>query len=316
MTLIRSLLPDAIVDSHHHLWDLKGGIRYPWLQDQYDSTTFILGDYKPLCQDFLVDDFKKCWGGMPVVSSVHIEAECDRAQAQMESSWLMQIAQSQHLPTVFIGYVDLLSENCVEQLDQQMKHALFKGVRCKPVTSRTPDQSVRDSHRSLQDTRWLEGLRQLSSRGLIWDLRVPFWHLSEAAELLKQSPDTKVVIEHAGLPWDRSSEGLAQWRKGMRMLADLPNGICVKLSELGLSGAPWKYEENCIIVQELIAIFGWERCMFGSNFPVASLRISYTELIRAMSNMLSHLGGEARQAIWHDNANRMYSIGQFKEKQP
>lgn len=316
MTLIRSLLPDAIIDSHHHLWDLKGGIRYPWLQDQYDPTAFILGDYQPLCQDFLMEDFKKCWGGMPVVSSVHIEAECDRSQAQMESSWLMQVALSQRFPTVLIGYVDLLSANCAEQLDRQMKHTLFRGVRCKPVTSRTPDQSVRERPGSLQDARWLEGLRQLSSRGLIWDLRVPFWHLGEAAELLKQCPSTKVVIEHAGLPWDRSPEGLAHWRKGMRMLADLPNGICVKLSELGLAGAPWKYEDNRIIVQELIAMFGWERCMFGSNFPVASLRIGYTDLIRAMSNMLSDLSGDARHAIWYENANRMYSMGQHKEQQP
>lgn len=316
MTLIRSSLPDAIVDSHHHFWDLKGGIRYPWLQDQYDPSTFILGDYAPLCQDFLTEDFKRCWGGMPIVSSVHIEAECDRSQALQESSWLMNVAQSTHLPTAIVGYVDLLSKDCGEQLDRQMKYHLFRGVRCKPFTSRTPDQSVRERPGSLQDNRWFEGLQQLSSRGLVWDLRVPFWHLIEAANLLKQCPDVKVVIEHAGLPWDRSPEGLAKWRQGMRLLANLPNGICVKLSELGLADAPWKYEDNRMIVHELVAIFGWDRCIFGSNFPVASLRISYPDLIRAMSDMLSHLGGEARHAIWHDNANRIYSIGEQKEMTP
>jgi predicted TIM-barrel fold metal-dependent hydrolase len=247
---------------------------------------------------------------MPVVSSVHIEAECDRSQALQESSWLMGIAQKTNLPTALIGYVDLLSSNCGEQLDRQMGHQLFRGVRYKPLTSRTPNQSVHELPGSLQDPRWFEGLQQLSSRGLIWDLRVPFWHLAEAAELLKQCPTTRVVIEHAGLPWDRSPEGLAKWRQGMRLLADLPNGICVKLSELGLADEPWKIEDNTLIVHELVAMFGWDRCMFGSNFPVASLRISYCDLVRAISHMLSHLGGEARQAIWHDNAKRVYSISE------
>lgn len=302
-------LPDAILDSHHHFWDLKGGIKYPWLQDQYDPSTFILGAYEPLCQNFLAEDFRRCWGGMPVVGSIHIEAECDRSQAPQESEWLMKVAQSAQLPNALIAYVDLLSTTCGEQLDRQMKNTLFRGVRCKPITSRTPDQSVREIPGSLQDIRWIDGLGQLSRRGLIWDLRVPFWHLSEAADLIKQCPDLRVVIEHAGLPWDRSREGLAQWRQGMRLLADLPNGICVKLSELGLPDSPWNYEDNLIIVHELLSMFGWERCIFGSNFPVASLRINYPDLIRAMSGMLSHLGGEARHAIWHDNASRIYSIG-------
>ena len=61
-------LPTAIVDSHHHLWNLQH-IRYPWLADEYDAASFILGEYRPLCQDFLPKDFRASWGGMPVVGS-------------------------------------------------------------------------------------------------------------------------------------------------------------------------------------------------------------------------------------------------------
>ncbi len=306
--MTQSFLPDAIADSHHHLWDLNGYIRYPWLQNEYNASTFILGDYKRLCQNFLPDHFRTCWESLPVTSTVHIEAECDRSQALTETAWISDIAQSCAIPNAIIGYVNLLAADCAEQLDAHMQHPLFRGVRFKPVTSRLANESVYKMPGSLQDPRWDAGLQQLAQRRLIWDLRVPYWHLKEAASLLKQHPHNQVVIEHAGLPWDRSSAGLAQWRAGMQALADLPNGVQVKLSELGLRGQPWRIEDNAVIVRDLVAMFGAERCMFGSNFPVASLRISYGDLIRAMSQILSPFGGAARQAIWHDNAVQFYSM--------
>lgn len=311
--VIQSCLPDAIADSHHHLWDLSASIRYPWLQDEYNASTFILGDYEPLCQNFMPDAFQACWGKMPVVSTVHVEAECARSQALKETAWVSEVARSHSFPNAIIGYVDLLAPDCGSQLDAHLQYPLFRGVRCKPVTSRRPDESVRNTLGSLQDARWDDGLRALTRRNLIWELRVPFWHLLEAADVIKRHPHAKVVIEHAGLPWDRSAPGLDKWRAGMQALANLPNGIMVKLSELGLRGEPWRIEDNKIIVRELVAMFGPERCMFGSNFPVAGLRISYSELVTAMAEILSHLGGGARQAVWHDNTVKFYSIALKEE---
>jgi len=115
------------------------------------------------------------------------------------------------------------------------------------------------------------------------------------------------VLEHAGLPWDRSDAGLQAWHRGMEALARNDN-VHVKLSEFGLRDAPWRFEDNAPIVRETVAIFGWQRCMFGSNFPVASLRVGFKELVQAMSGALVHLPPAARRAIWHDNAARFYRI--------
>ena len=125
--------------------------------------------------------------------------------------------------------------------------------------------------------------------------------------MLREVPAVPVVLEHAGLPWDRSDAGLAVWRRGMQALARCEQ-VHVKLSEFGLRDAPWRFEDNALIVRETVAIFGWQRCMFGSNFPVASLRIGYAALVQAMSGALVHLQPEARRAIWHDNALRFYRI--------
>jgi predicted TIM-barrel fold metal-dependent hydrolase len=299
-------LPAAIVDSHHHLWDLSR-IDYPWLGEQYDASAFILGEYYALCRDFLPRDFREAWGGMPVVASVHIEAECARSQALAETRWLHEQAAASGLPSVVVAHVDLLAEDAGERLAEQAAHPLVRSIRFKPVTARRPQDSVADRPGALQDARWPAALDRLRQHGLAWDLRVPFWHLEEAAAVLRDFPGLPVVLQHTGLPWDRSAAGLAAWRRGMEALAALP-GVHVRLSELGLRDRPWRLEENLPVVRDAVAIFGWQRAMFGSNFPVAGLRISYPALVRAMAEALAHLDEKARQAIWCDNAAAFYRI--------
>lgn len=301
-----SLMPRAIVDSHHHLWDLGRG-HYPWLQEGYDAESFILGDYAPLCRDFRPAEYRKACDEAPVVATVHIEAERDRAEALAETAWLHELHAEQAMPHAVVAHVDLTAPDADERLAEQAAFPLVRGIRCKPRTSRGPGESVRGEPGSLQDARWLEGLARLQDRGLSWDLRVPFWHLEEAAHLVRQLPRLHVVLEHAGLPWDRSERGLATWRRGMAALAACDN-VHVKLSEFGLRDASWQFIENARIVHGTVAIFGWQRCMFGSNFPVASLRIGYRALVQAMSGALVHLEPNARRAIWHDNAARFYRI--------
>ena len=299
-------LPEAIVDSHHHLWDLQR-IAYPWLGSEYDAAKFILGDYQPLCANFLPSDFRSAWGGMPVTASVHIEAECQRDQALAETAWLHEEAAASGLPNAVVAYVDLLAPDADERLAEHTAYPLTRSVRFKPVTSRSPFDSVADQPGSLHDRRWPEALSLLTQHDLAWDLRVPFWHLEQAAVVLRDFPALPVVLQHAGLPWDRSEAGLTVWRRGMEALAALPN-VHVRLSEFGLRDRPWCLDDNLPIVRQAVEIFGWQRCMFGSNFPVAGLRLSYPELIDAMAQSLAHLGGVERQAIWHDNAIRFYRI--------
>ena len=299
-------LPEAIVDSHHHLWDLAR-LSYPWLGDAYDASSFILGEYRPLCRNFLPADLRAAWGGLPVVATVHIEAECARSQALAETQWVAEQACSSGLPQAAVAYVDLLAPDADERLAEQAACALVRSIRFKPTTSRAPGEEVRDCPGALADGRWPQALARLQAHGLAWELRVPFWHLAEAAAVLRDFPTLPVVLEHTGLPWDRSERGLAAWRQGMAALAALPN-VYVRLSELGLRDRPWRLEDNLPVIRDAVAIFGWQRCMFGSNFPVAGLRIGYPDLVRAMAQALSHLDARARQAIWHDNALAFYHM--------
>ncbi|AOI59150.1 amidohydrolase [Burkholderia diffusa] len=299
-------MPAALVDAHHHLWRLGAGARYPWLQEQYDPARFMFGDYAALCRDFDVDDYRHATQGAPIVASVHVEAERARDEALAETRWLHAVAAEHGLPSAVVAWVDLLADDAHERLAEQAAWPRVRGVRFKPRTAAAPDAVV-DGPGTLRDPRWPAALERLAAQRLGWDLRVPFWHLGDAAALLADAPGVDVVLEHAGLPWDRSAAGLARWRRGMEALAASPR-VTVKISELGLRDAMWSDVDNARIIRDTIAIFGWQRCMFASNFPVAGLRVSYSALLRTFARAMADLDDAARQAIWHDNALRVYRI--------
>jgi len=299
-------LPAALVDAHHHLWQLGAGAHYPWLQERYDPSRFMFGDYAALCRDFGVDDYRHAAQRAPIVASVHIEAERARGEALAETRWLHEVAAAHGLPSAVVAWVDLLADDAHERLAEQAAWPRVRGVRFKPRTAAAPDTSV-DGPGTLHDPRWPAALERVAAHGLGWDLRVPFWHLGDAAALLADAPGIDVVLEHAGLPWDRSEAGLARWRSGLEALAASPR-VTVKISELGLRDAVWNQADNARIIRDTIAIFGWQRCMFASNFPVAGLRVSYPALLRTFARAMADLDEAAHQAIWHDNAMRVYRI--------
>jgi len=301
-----NLLPNAIVDAHHHLWVLDQG-SFPWLQDGYDADAFFLGDYSALRKDFGAPDYRAATHGLPITATVHVEAERARSESLAETRWLHVVHAKHGFPNAVVGHVEFLASDAEAQMRAQAAWPLVRGVRCKPRVARGPDHSVRREPGTLQDDRWLAGLGMLRAHGLLWDVRVPYWHLEEAAEAIAQFPGLRVVIEHAGLPWDRSEAGLASWRRGMAKLAALPD-VHVKLSEFGLPGAPWTAAGNVRVIRETLAIFGWERCMFASNLPVSGLRASMPEVVRTVAEALDELDAPARDAVWHGNAMRCYRI--------
>jgi predicted TIM-barrel fold metal-dependent hydrolase len=116
-----------------------------------------------------------------------------------------------------------------------------------------------------------------------------------------------VVLNHTGFPWDRSPAGLALWRRGMQALADCEQVFC-KLSCLCLPEGAWDYEDNRRVVLEAIDIFGVERCMFASNFPVDGLRVSCNQMLADFKRMTADLSAGERRALFHDNAVQFYRL--------
>lgn len=301
------MLELPIIDAHHHLWDLENGpLHYPWLQDEQPHP-FFLGDYAGIRRTYLPEDYRRDCAGLNVVATVHVEAECDRRQQREETRWLAEVAAREGMPAAIVAHAWFHTPESAEVLEAQADHPMVRGIRSKPVTSAAPGESVRGQPGSMQDPAWLAGFARLRALGLSWDLRVPAWHLEEAAGVCAAQPDIPVVLNHTGFPWDRSEPALEMWRRGMQAVAAQEQVYC-KLSCLCQPDAPWDYESNRRMVREAIDIFGVERCMFASNFPVDGLRVSYAQMFADFDRMTADLSDGDRRRLFHDNAARFYRI--------
>lgn len=300
--------PQAVmlIDAHHHIWDLRAN-RYPWLADEPEHH-FFMGDYSALKRDYMPDDFKRDSQRHNVLATVHVEAEMDRAHQVDETRWLTEMNRLYGMPNAIVAHAWFHTGNADEILAQHAAFPMVRGIRSKPITTLSPDAvSVAGQPGSMQDPAWLRGFALLEKYGLSWDLRVPFWHLPEAAEVARMFPRTPIVLNHTGFPWDRSEAGLGAWRAAMASIARCEN-VHLKVSEFGLKDKPWDYDSNARVVADAIAIFGIDRCMFASNFPVAGMRIGYDELVQAMSRMLADHPDEDRQKFFWKNAKAFYRI--------
>lgn len=293
-----------IVDAHHHLWQLAGD-HYP----KFVGTPkeFFLGDYSAMRKDFMPADYRACASAHNVVANVHIEAEWRRDDQLGESAWVHAVAEEHGLPHVMVGHAWFDDPRVEAVLEGHCRYPRMRGIRSKPALPWCP-QGDNEGRGQMSDPAWRRGYALLAKYDLSWDLRVPHSQLPDAAELVAAYPDIPVVLNHTGFPWDRSAEGLAAWRADMQAIAAQPQ-VYLKLSEFGLKDRGWDYDENRRIVLQAIELFGVERCMFASNFPVAGLRIGFDELYTAYKRMVEDFSEAEQLALFHDNAARFYRIG-------
>lgn len=295
----------TLVDAHHHIWDMSRNY-YPWLAGQPEKH-FFLGDYSALRRDYLPTDYLHDCQHHNVLMTVHCEAEWNRDDQVGETRWVSEMNALYGFPNAIVAHAWFHTPGADEILAQQASFPLVRGIRSKPVTSQVPALMTPGAPGTMQDEKWLRGFALLDKHGFSWDLRVPYWHLVEAAEVARSFPRTPIVLNHTGFPWDRSPGGLADWRKSMEVLAREPN-VHLKVSEFGLKDQPWEYEPNRHIVLDAISIFGIERCMFATNFPVAGLRVNYDRLVTAVSRMLDGFSKRDRERFFVANARDFYRL--------
>jgi predicted TIM-barrel fold metal-dependent hydrolase len=154
---------------------------------------------------------------------------------------------------------------------------------------------------------FLSGLRELGRRGLTFDLQLYPHQMGQAAQLAAQSPDTKIVLNHAGMWADRDLEGWKAYKAGLRTLAAQPN-ISVKISGLGMLDPKWTVESIRPLVLETLEAFGVERSMFASNFPVDKLHSDFRRVWRAFATIVGDLSDDEKAGLFRGTARATYRI--------
>ncbi|MBL8672567.1 MAG: amidohydrolase family protein [Alphaproteobacteria bacterium] len=293
-----------VVDAHHHLWDLARN-KHPWLQGE--RIPFRYGDYGAICRTYLPDDYRRDSASFDVIGSVHMEAEHDPADPVRETRWLHEVAERYGIPSGIVGAAFLDRDDADSVLAGHAAFPLVRSIRHKPRSAPAPDMVVPGAPGSMGDPRWRAGYRLLSKRRLSFDLQTPWWHLPEAAQLARDFPDTPIILNHTGLPSDRSAQGLAGWRAAMERFAAEPNALA-KISGIGQPGKPWTVEANGPIVRDVIRIFGVDRCMFASNFPVDSVCATFDEIFGGFRAIVADMTAGDQAKLFRDNAIRHYRL--------
>ncbi|MBI2964664.1 MAG: amidohydrolase family protein [Chloroflexi bacterium] len=297
-----------IVDPHHHLWDLEKH-NYPWLKKPVDH---FAGDYSAIRRTYLVADFLADARGVDLVKSVHLQAEFDHSDDPVkETEWLQAVHDdpaSKGFPHACVGFADLLAPNVEDVLARHARFGLMRGIRyILNYSDQQPRLRFAPRGDLMSDRQWRSAYRLLARYGMSFDIQVWPWQLAEAARLAKDIPEVPMILDHTGLPIQRDRTGLAEWRRGMREMASAEH-VTVKISGLGMFERGFTAESIKPFVLDTIDIFGVDRCMFASNFPVDKLASSYLHLWESYDSITRGFNAAERTGLFHNNAVKYYRL--------
>ncbi len=277
-----------IIDTHQHLWDLDR-FRYSWPAGQ-----------PKLNRSFLMRDYLEATAGIEVVKTVHVEADVDEAFMLDETRWILSLAERDD--NRLAGVVAVARpeyDDFRDQIEAIAGHPQLKGIR--RLLQSEPDELS-------TTTTFVENVRWLEEFGLSFDLCVRARQLPLAARLIRDCPNVQFILDHCGNP-DIKNRDYDQWRKDLQEVASLPNVAC-KVSGIVVNAdlENWTIEDLLPAVEHVIASFGWDRVMFGSDWPVCTLAASYRQWFDALMDLTKEAGEENQRKLFHDNAERIYRL--------
>lgn len=294
------LYQGPVIDAHCHFWEPETG-NYPWLRKDV-LVPHRYGDYSAIKSKYLPEDYQVDALGQNIVAAIYCEAEWRPEDPLGEVAYVHQLARDTGFPNAMAAQAWLNDPSLPELLQNYSQWPLTRSVRHKPGASKGPNSW----HKTLlSDPLWQRGYDLLARYGFHFELQTPWWHLEEAAIIARDFPATSMIVNHAGVPGARDQDTLAGWRKGLEAIAVYPNTF-IKLSGLCLPGCVWTDDNSRSVVHDIIKIFGADRIMVGSNFPVDKLFASMPQIFDTFRRLTAHLSLTEQEAIFMGTAKKIY----------
>ena len=291
-----------IVDGHHHIWRQTD---LPWLVGPMQPRIF--GPYEPIRRDYPIREYLDDIAGSGVTRSVYVQTNWAKEEFEREAAWVQETHDETGWPHGLVAYADFLQEDVRPQLDRLSRYRLMRGVRMQLHWHENEMYRFASRPDLCDDPTIQRNVARLADYGWSFDLQVFAPQMEGAARLAESCPRVTFVLQHAGMLEDLSGDGRAQWRAGMARLAARPN-VVTKLSGLGTFLR--RNDESHIrdVLLPSVALFGAERCLFGSNFPIEKLWTDYHALVEAYRRAASGLREAEQKAIFADTARRVYRL--------
>jgi L-fuconolactonase len=273
------------IDSHQHYWN-PDLLTYSWMPP---------GPH-PLRRIYLPADLEPTLEQNQFDGSVVVQA----AQVPEEAAWLLNLAAQHKSILGVVAWVDLKDANIGKVLDNLQKHPKFVGVR----------HLIHDE----PDVRWMlqpevvRGLKELERRRVPYDLLLRPPHLPYVPALIEKAPDLPMVVDHLAKPYIK--EGIFEgWAQDMERIAKHPKLYC-KVSGMITEAdhQNWKAEQLTPYVQHVLKLFGFDRLMFGSDWPVCTLAGTWKQVLAAFTQALGAQDADERAKILGSTAAKFYGL--------
>jgi L-fuconolactonase len=275
------------IDAHQHFWRLDRG-DYGWLTRALE----------PLYRDYLPHDLAPLLASCEVSATILVQA----APSEAETLFLLDIAKSTPFVAGVVGWVDMEAPDAAERLRVLKKAGggYLKGIRPMVQDIADPDWLL-----SQELDRAFDAIEELE---LCFDALVRPIHLEPLQRRLAQRPGMKVVIDHAGKPYVAAGNQ-TEWYERMAEIASLSTARC-KLSGLVTEASPdWQVQDIAPFTAHIIAAFGADRVMWGSDWPVLNLASDYRAWRSTAEQLVAHLSRTDRDLIFGGTAANFYGIG-------
>ena len=270
------------IDSHQHLWQLRRG-DYGWLTP----------DLAPLYRDFEAADLAPLLAAARIDATILVQA----APTQAETRFLLDTAAATPFVAGVVGWADFAAPDAPERIAALAADPLLLGLRPMVQDIADPDWLARPD--------LAPAFAALMRHGLIFDALVKPPQIPALLALLDREAELPVVLDHGAKP-DLVRADLAEWRAGIAAIAARPGTVC-KLSGLVTEAAQdWTIGTLRPAFDHLLACFEPQRLLFGSDWPVLTLRASYARWIETVETLIDPLSAAEKAAIFGANAARIY----------
>jgi len=279
----------SIVDSHVHLWD-PAQFRYPWL----DSLPQLNRAFMPV-------DYSAASVNVNVSKMIFVESGGEPAQSLAEVKWVSNLAKNEPCLRGIIAHAALEKNEAVhDELKMLAGQPLVKGIRRLLQGETDVDYCLRP--------KFMAGVRSLAEFGFTFDLCIRQDQLTGATELVRRVPEVTFILDHCGKPGIASRQ-TEPWATNLKALAALPNAAC-KLSGLTTEAdhKAWQADDLKFYMGQTLNVFGFDRVMFGSDWPVATLATSYERWVETIFQFVSAAPTTDRIKLFQTNAERIYRV--------
>lgn len=278
-----------IVDSHVHLYD-PARFSYPWM----DGVPQLKTKHETA-------EYDTAREGIEVDRIVFLEVDVRPDQRIAEAAYVQELAEADPRIQAIVASAAIETGGAVrDEIEPMLANPAMRGIRRLIQNERDVEFCSRPG--------FIEGVRVLAEYGLSFDLCI-FHHQFEAMlKLVKACPDVRFVLDHIGKPGirDRLRD---PWMNHMRELARMPNTWC-KISGVTTEAdhAGWTRDDIEPYIAHAIECFGFDRCMFGGDWPVCELASSYRRWIDTVDGILSGSTEEELRKIYRDTATQFYRL--------